>query len=64
MFFDEPGTEKTWIAVVQDRCFAETCDEDAILSDWYSTQSDFPGSRSDRRPAQTLGGLGEAKHVS
>lgn len=41
MFFDEPGTEKTWIAVVQDRCFAETCDEDAILSDWYSTAASF-----------------------
>lgn len=31
MFLDESGTKKTWIAIVQDRCFAETRDENAIL---------------------------------
>lgn len=41
MFLDEPGTEKTWIAVVQDRCLAETRDEDAILCQWDSTACSF-----------------------
>ena len=47
VFLDEPGTEKTWIAIVQDRCLAETRDEDAILCEWDSSTAGYLFHRQD-----------------
>jgi hypothetical protein len=41
MFLDEPGTEKTWDAAIEDGCLAETGDEDPQLCGWDSADGLF-----------------------